>query len=106
VNPYLITAALLAMILTGWQGYRMGGAASDARHAAATVQLQRDLFRAADDLSIAAAEIEAWRAAQTQATERFEDEARADPDAVHRRPSADSLRRLERLWSGGANPRP
>lgn len=85
--------------------YRHGVAAEAARWAEAREKLQDQVFDLADRHSEAAAELAALRAEQDTLAMEFEDAARADPDASSRRPSADSLRRLETLWRG-ARPAP
>jgi hypothetical protein len=59
---------------------------------------QIQLFQLADALSIKSTELETAKAMQADLAGRLEDEARADPDASNRKPSAGSLRRLELRW--------
>lgn len=94
-------AGTICLILIGWagvKGYRLGEAAEAARWIEARAKLQEDLFNLADRHSEAAAELELLRADRETLAMEFEDEARSDPSSVDRRPSPDSLRRLESLW--------
>jgi hypothetical protein len=107
LRGYAIAGAVaLAMVgAAGVKGYRIGVAAEAARWAEDRVKLQHDLFDVAEQHSRTAAELAKLRAAQDTLQMEFEDAARADPAAVDRRPSPDSLRRLEGLWRS-ARPAP
>jgi hypothetical protein len=92
-------AVVLVMVgAAGVKGYWMGEAAEAARWSEARAKLQDDLFAAAEQHSRAAAELAQERADRETLAMEFEDAARADPSAADRRPSPDSLRRLENLW--------
>lgn len=92
-------AVVLAMVgAAGVKGYRMGVSAEAARWIEARTKLQDDLFDLADRHSEVAAELERLRADRETLAMEFEDAARADPSAIDRRPSPDSLRRIEDLW--------
>lgn len=100
LKGYAIAGAVVLVMVgaAGVKGYSLGGAAADARWAEDRAKLQRELFSAADRHSEAAAELERLRADRETLAMEFEDAARADPSSADRRPSPDSLRRLENLW--------
>ena len=93
----LAALALAASIFLG--GWHYGAGRVEARIEAERAQLQKRLVQVADDLSEAAAKLETEKAARAALAEELEHEAASDPGAALRRPSADSLRRLERRWS-------
>lgn len=95
------TGALVLLLSHGaFYGYGRldGGRAVEARHAAAQTRAQRALFRAAEEVSQRALELESALDAQRTRAMEVEDEARANPDPC-RIPAADSLRRLQRRWA-------
>jgi hypothetical protein len=94
--PYLAVLALAAAVW--WHGYSTGRDAERLEQFDRITDLESDLARISAANRAAAAQIEAMRAAQAALARELEDEARNDPDAVHRVPSGDSLRRLERRW--------
>lgn len=94
-KPLGIAALMLAIFLGGW---RYGASRVEARVEAERAMLQRRLSQVADDLSEAEAALSAERAAREALAWEMENEASLDPGAALRRPSADSLRRLERRW--------
>lgn len=98
-------AVLAALTVSHGYAYRQGKGAEAARHEAARQALQADLFDLADRHSALAADLAEARAAQDTLLTEFEDDARRDPGSADRRPSPDSLRRLEALWTR-AGPRP
>lgn len=95
-KPLAALALAAAIFMAGW---RHGAGRVEARIEAERAQLQQRLAQVADDLSEAAAELENEKAARAALAEELEHEAASDPGAALRRPSADSLRRLERRWS-------
>jgi hypothetical protein len=95
--PYL---AVLALAVAGWwHGYSTGRDAERLAQIERIADLESDLAQVSAANRAAAAQIEAMRAAQAAIAREIEDEARNDPDAVHRIPSGDSLLRLKRRWS-------
>lgn len=94
----VVLAVLAAYALGHHQGYQGGAQAEVARQAAALQRLQRDLDQAYVVTRRQSAELEGNRNAMAQLTIELEDEARRDPLAAGRVPSADSLQRLRRLW--------
>ena len=90
-----ISALMLTIFLWGWH---YGASRVEARIEAERASLQRRLAQVADDLSEAEAELEEERAAREALAWELENEASLDPGAALRRPSPDSLRRLDRRW--------
>jgi len=86
------------------KGRADGAALTRAEQIEATAALQARIDEAAENLARVNAALLAARAARHQTAREIEDETRADPAAADRRPSPDSLRRLERRW--GASPAP
>ncbi len=101
MRPWLITTAVCGAVLIGGvafhKGRQFGTAACEARHAAASEALQKELFAAADTMSEQAAELEAYRTAQASKIEEYENAATADPGAC--RLSIDARVRLKNRWS-------
>ena len=95
-KPLAVLAVVAAIFLAGWHH---GAGRVEARIEAERAQLQQRLAQVADDLSEAAAALESEKAARAALAEELEHEAASDPGAALRRPSADSLQRLERRWS-------
>lgn len=95
-KPAAVLAVLAAVFAGGWHH---GAGRVEARIEAERAALQRRLAQVADNLSEAAADLEIEKAARAALAQELEDEATSDPGAALRRPSADSLRRLERRWS-------
>jgi hypothetical protein len=93
-------AALAFLAGSHLWAYRSGVSAERVAQAEDRAKLQDDLFAAAERHSRAAAELALLRADRETLAMEFEDNARADPAAADRRPSPDSLRRLETLWQG------
>lgn len=93
--------------LAGWSwwifglGVERGAARELAKAEAARAALELELDGAAEELRSAEEKIAAYREAQEILSREIEDEARADPGAVDRVPSPDSLRRLQARWGGG-----
>ena len=81
-----------------WKGHRAGVAKIEAEVEAERQRRQLQLFQLADALSMKSTELETAKAIQANLAGRLENEARADPDATNRKPSAGSLRRLELRW--------
>ena len=102
LRAYLIIALCAAVPLAygygRWVGVGVGAERQLARQAAATARLQGDYDAAARKVAALSAEIEGWREASRKLSMEIEDEARADPAASGRVPSADSVRRLTRRW--------
>lgn len=78
-RAWLLSATLAAIGLAGWQGYRMGEAAAEGRHAAALLEAQRQAQRAADLASRIEAERLAMQAERDRLARDLEDRAHADP---------------------------
>jgi len=99
-------AAILALVLSlagwgqlrYWKGHRAGVAKIEAEVEEERQRRQHQLFQLADALSMKSTELETAKAMQADLAGRLENEARADPDAPNRVPSAGSLRRLELRW--------
>lgn len=96
MNPWLISALLASIGLAGWQGYRMGEAAAEGRHAVALLEAQQDALRAADLASRKEAERLLLQAERDRLARDLEDLANADSDADRRAIGADSVSRLNR----------
>jgi hypothetical protein len=93
---------LLGIAWGGWQyraGYSAGKAKIEAEISAATLRQKAQIFQLNTRLAEKTAALDAAQAARQSLVERLEHEAAADPDAIHRRPSADSLHRLKRRWT-------
>lgn len=99
---YLAGALALALVAShGWayvQGRGNGKAAVAAAYEAQRAKLQARLDLVSAEARRAAIEIQDWREAQRKVADDLETEARADPLAPGRVPSADSLRRLKARW--------
>lgn len=92
-----LCGALVALVaLSGWQGYRMGGAAAEARHEAALAAARAAAFAAAERLSLAEQARLAAVARADALSRELEDDAHADPDAGRPALGRDSVRRLAR----------
>lgn len=102
----LIGTGLAAILAAGlWldhQGYARGHAAAERAAEANRARLQAEIDTANSALADRARELETERAARAALAMEIEDEARADPAASSRRPSADSLHRLSRRWGAPA----
>lgn len=94
MNRYLLIGATAAIALAGLQGYRMGYAASEGRHAAALVAAQREAFAAAEAASRKEAERLAMEAERDALARDLEAQAYTDPDRDRPALSADGVRRL------------
>jgi hypothetical protein len=102
LNPYLILG-LIALVVGAWtvggvQGYRQGAAAVEARVEAAREAMQRELFKAGEELSRQGAELAALKADQDQKVREFEDEARGNLGDARPGIGADGMRSLDQLW--------
>lgn len=99
----LIAIAVAGAFAAGFYGGSLKGAAEVAdlqrAQAEATAALQQRIVRLGNDLSEKAAALDAEKAARAAIIKEVEDEAASD-GADLRRPSAASLRRLERRWGG------
>ena len=96
VAPGLAVLALLGAAY--WLGHGKGRAAERASMASEIAALELRLSSLSEANRKLAADLEQRRAAQAILVEEIENEARTDPDALRRVPSADSLRWLERRW--------
>jgi signal transduction histidine kinase len=94
VNPWLISALLVLIGLAGWQGYRMGEAAAEGRHAMQLLEAQRSAQRAADLASRKEAERLALQSERDRLARDLEDLANADSDADRPAIGAGSVSRL------------
>ena len=95
----LFFAALSVGYAVYSNGYSAGEAAVRAEVEEQRRQLQTELDGLADQLTITAKELATARAELKARANLLEDAARADPDAINRVPSADSLQRLEQRWA-------
>lgn len=103
-KPILAAVVVASAFLSGLHVGGLRGAADVANlqreQAEATASLNRRLVRLSNDLSEKAAALVTAQEAQAALAKEIEDEAAAD-GADMRRPSAASLRRLERRWANG-----
>ena len=101
ITRVVVALALCAAALTAAyvQGKGDGRRIERAAQAAATQALQADLAEVAARAARAGVAFQAAQRAANQALGEFENEARADLDAGSRRPTADDLRALDRLWA-------
>jgi septal ring factor EnvC (AmiA/AmiB activator) len=81
-----------------WQGAQFGYGRAAAAYEESRIELQEDLFKAADELSAQSARLAAEIEARDQLVEEIENEIRTDSNAGNRRPSSGELRRLQRRW--------
>ena len=95
-RAWLCGAVLALVALAGVQGYRIGHAASEARHEAALSAARAAAFAAAERLSLAEAARLAAVARADALSREMEDAAHADPDADRPALGLDSVRRLAR----------
>lgn len=97
---YAVLALILLLSHGASYGYGRldGGRIAEARQAAAQARTQRALFRAAEEVSQRALELNSALDAQRTRAMEAEDDARANPDPC-RLPAPDSLHRLQRRWS-------
>lgn len=83
MKPWLIIAALLAILLAGFQGYRMGSAANEARHVAVMAAAQAKALAEGRAQALA----EAARLADAEVarllSQQLEDQAYAAPIQSH-----------------------
>lgn len=96
--------ACLAVTVAYARGRIDGRAMARAEQIEATAELQARIDEAAENLTRVNAALLIARAERHQTAKEVEDETRADPAAADRRPSPDSLRRLERRWGASAAP--
>ncbi len=82
-----------------WKGGDVREAAIVADQAKQTAKINARLFELGEQLSRAAAELDAARAAKKIVERRLEDEARNDPGAGRIALPAASVRRLESRWA-------
>ena len=94
--PYL--AVLAIAVAVWWHGYGVGRDAERLEQVAEIEALESRLADVSKANREAAAELEAARIAQDLLAMELEDEARNDPAAAGRKPTAESVRRLERRW--------
>jgi hypothetical protein len=80
MNPWPILAAVLLIGLAGFQGYRMGSRAADARHERALLQAQNEMIQAAEQASRKEAERLAMQSERDALARDLEDQANAEPD--------------------------
>lgn len=102
LNPYVIIG-LIVLVVGAWtvggvQGYRQGEAAAEARVEAARQAMQRELFKAGEELSRQGHELAALRAGQDQKAREFEDAARGNLGDARPGIGADGMRELDKLW--------
>lgn len=93
------------MLATGGAGYLMYNKGYDAGEAAlqSDFDIQKanqnaELYKLSAKLVEQSAQMERERSEQSQRIRELEDEAINDPDAVKRKPSPASVRRLQRRW--------
>ncbi|WP_160116089.1 hypothetical protein [Candidatus Halocynthiibacter alkanivorans] len=94
----LVAACALAGMLGFWQGYQSGYGRATAAYEQSRIELQQDLFKAADELSVQSARLAASIEARNHLVEGIENEIRTDSNAGTRRPTSGELRRLQRRW--------
>lgn len=102
LNPYVVIG-FLALVIGAWvaggvQGYRQGAAAVEARVEVARQAMQRELFKAGEELSRQDAELAALKADQENRTREFEDAARGNLGDARPGIGADGMRELDALW--------
>jgi hypothetical protein len=96
IRPWPIVAALVLILLAGWQGYRLGYGISEGRHAAALAEAQARAFEAADLASRKEAERLALLAERDALARELDAAAYADPDGSRPALGAASVQRLKR----------
>jgi hypothetical protein len=96
--------ACLAVVCAYAKGRTDGRTLERAGQIEATAALQARVDDATENLARMNAALRAARAARALNAMEIEDEARADPAAVDRLPSPDSLRRLRARWGAPAAP--
>ncbi len=94
LKPWLMTAALAAIIAAGVIGCRIGYVIADRAHARALLKAQGEAFENAERLSRIEAERLRENAAYEQLSRALEDQARADSDDGQCALPAGRVRRL------------
>ena len=93
-------AVVVILVVAGWwlhqSGYQQGYQAHQAETAVAARALNQRLARSQDALRTATAAYQRERREAEDLERRLSDDARDDPDADRRAPSADSVRRIDR----------
>ena len=98
--PAWVLVALLGFshAAVGWRAWTWASDRAEVQQAAARASLEADLAAVAAMAREAARKLQAAQDARAPQVQELEDEARADPSAAGRVPSADSLRRLKARW--------
>jgi hypothetical protein len=103
ISPWgrFVAGLFVVLVLLVWldrSAYNRGYAAAEFKQAAITRMVQERLDAVVAVTAKQSADLENYRDAQRILVMGLEDEIRADPAAVNRVPSPDSLRRLKRRW--------